>query len=84
MSKLAEQLPDGRYIVDPSKIEWADVLRYEATLDQGPYPEEPQEGFLARCLRTLMGIPEPVDPFIERHQQAVSSMLNDASQRQDH
>lgn len=84
MSKLAEQLPDGRYIVDPTKIEWEDVLRYEKTLDDGPYPQEHTAGFLARCLRTLMGIPEPVDPFIERHQQAVTTMLDCAAHRQDH
>jgi hypothetical protein len=83
MTKLAEQLGDGRYIVDPSKIEWDDVLRYEAALDRGPFPMEPPEGFLKRCVRTLMGIPEPTDPFIERHQEAVTTMLDMASHRQE-
>jgi hypothetical protein len=83
MTKLAEQLPDGRYIVDPTKIEWDDVLRYERALDDGPFPHEPTEGFLARCIRTLMGIPEPVDPFIQRHQDAVSNMLDSASHRSE-
>jgi hypothetical protein len=83
MSKLAEQLPDGRYIVDPTKIEWEDVLRYEKMLDSGPYPMEPRSSFLARCVRTLMGIPEPIHPFVERHQQAVADMLDTAAHRSE-
>ena len=83
MTKLAEQLPDGRYIVDPTKIEWEDVLRYERALYDGPFPHEPTEGFLARCIRTLMGIPQPVDPFIQRHQEAVTNMLDSASHRSE-
>lgn len=75
MSPLAEPLPDGRYIIDPSKIGWEDVLRYEAALQKGPFPHEPQESYLIRCLKTLIGIPEPKDVYVERHEEAVHAML---------
>jgi hypothetical protein len=83
MSKVAEQLEDGRYIVDPSKIDWEDVLTFEKTLDGGPFPEEPREKFLVRCVKTLMGIPDPKDVYVQRHEEAIAVMLDNAAHKQD-
>jgi hypothetical protein len=83
MSKLAEPMGDGRYIVDPSKIEWEDVLRFEEALDNGPFPEEPRDGFGARIIKTLLGIPDPKDVYVVRHTEAMGVMLDSAHGKGD-
>ena len=83
MSKIAEPTGDGRYIIDPSKIEWEDVLRFEEALDKGPYPEEPKDGFGARIIKTLLGIPDAKDAYVVRHTEAVGAMLDGANGKGD-
>lgn len=76
---LAELLPDGRWAVNPDAIHWEDIDRFHAAMRRGQAANEDAGGFMARCIRALMGTPLPADAAVRPYREAVGDMLREAA-----
>ena len=75
-AELARNLRENEvYLVDPDKLGWPDIKRFQTELNHGQGVREDVGGFFIRCIMALFG--KKSDP-VENYQQAAKRLLREA------
>ncbi len=68
---------NGYYLVNPDKLGWPDIHRFQDELRQGQGVREDGGGFWLRCIMALFG--KKTDPVVS-YQKAARRLLEEAGQ----